>query len=261
MTPAGIFTGERLVANDPLFAADMARHLFAYRWAQERGRGRVVLDAGCGDGYGTHMLAATAASAVGVDRNPGTVEVARGRYQQPNLAYRVCDLTALTGLGETFEVVCNFQVLEHLDDPLPFLRQVREVLRPGGELILTTPNRLMTVIEIPYHVHEYAPAELAEVLGGVFPRVEVRGVRGDERAMAYEHSRIANAQRILRLDPLNLRRFVPRTLIEAVYPYLAKTVRRGIQKEQGGATPVTEANFSLAENPGDSLDLLAVCRP
>lgn len=255
----GIFTGERLVADDPLFAADIARHLFAYRFARQRVAGKTVLDAGCGDGYGTHLLAEAAATALGADRNTDTIAVARRRYQRPNLRYEVSELGALEGLGQRFDVVCNFQVLEHLPDPMPFLRQARAVLEPGGELILTTPNRAMTVIEIPYHVHEYEADELRRLLAGVFARVEVRGVTPDERAMAYERTRIANAQRILRLDPLNLRRLIPSSLIEMVYPHLAKLVRRNVQREQGGQPPVTPDNFRITDSCEQALDLLAVC--
>src|SRR5437867_1617585 len=110
----GIFTGERLVAGDPLFAADLSRHLVAYGAAQERVRGQRVLDAGCGDGYGTDLLAQTALRAVGVDRSAETVAIATRRYQRPNLVYRVCELPQLMELGERFDVVCNFQVIEHL---------------------------------------------------------------------------------------------------------------------------------------------------
>lgn len=255
----GIFTGERLVADDPLFAADIARHLVAYRFAQERVGGKCVLDAGCGDGYGTNLLAQTAALAIGADRAADTIEVARRRYERANLRYEVCELGGLQGLGQSFDAVCNFQVLEHLADPMPFLQQVRAVLRPGGELILTTPNRAMTVIEIPYHVHEYEAEELRRLLGGVFARVEVRGITPDERAMAYERTRIANAQRILRLDPLNLRRLVPASLIEMVYPHLAKLVRRNVQRQQGAAPPVTPENFHITDGCERALDLLAVC--
>src|SRR5229473_2363704 len=110
MDRPGIFTGERLVANDPLFAADFSRHLVAYRFAQERVRGKRVLDAGCGDGYGTELLAQSAARAVGVDRNAETIAIASRRYQRANLLYRVCDLPGLSALGERFDVVCSFQV-------------------------------------------------------------------------------------------------------------------------------------------------------
>src|SRR5262245_28377368 len=124
----GIFTGERLVADDPLFAADMARHLVAYQFAQGRIGGKTVLDAGCGDGYGTHLLAEAAGSALGIDRSAETIAIARARYRRPNLAYEVCDLRQLDQLGRKFDVVCNFQVLEHLHEPRPFLEQVRAVL-------------------------------------------------------------------------------------------------------------------------------------
>jgi len=255
----GIFTGERLVADDPLFAADMSRHLVAYRFAQKRVAGRMVLDAGCGDGYGTHLLAETALGALGVDRSADTIALARRRYARENLRYEACDLASLDCLGARFDVVCNFQVLEHLVDPLPFLLQVRAVLREGGTFILTTPNRAMAVIEIPYHVHEYVADELQTLLASIFAQVEVKGVVGDERAMSYERTRIRSAQRILALDPLNLRRLVPNSLIEFAYPHLARWVRRSVRRNEGSTRPVSVDNFTISDNCDEALDLLALC--
>lgn len=255
----GIFTGERLVAGDPLFAADLSRHLVAYRFAQELVRGKAVLDAGCGDGYGTDLLAQTAARALGVDRSPETIAVASRRYRRPNLEYRVCDLGALSGLGRCFDIVCNFQVIEHLEEPKPFLEQVRAVLAPGGTFVLTTPNRLQTVVEIPYHVREYTGAELRALLESVFSRVEVRGVLGDEVAMAFDRARGEQAGRILRLDPLGLRRLVPQRVIELIYPHLARFVRKAIARSGGATVNVRPENFSISDDCDASLDLLAVC--
>jgi SAM-dependent methyltransferase len=259
MSCGGVFTGERLVAGDPLFAADMSRHLVAYQYAQEQVRGKSVLDAGCGDGYGTDMLAQTAARAVGVDRSAETIDLAGRRYQRPNLTYRVCELHRLTDLGEQFDAVCNFQVIEHLVDPNPFLKQARLVLRPGGSLIVTTPNRLNTLVENPYHVHEYVAGELAELLRRFFPQVEMRGVCGNERVMAFDRARGAQAVKILRLDPLGLRRLLPRGLIEWVYPRLARLVRRKVASGGVDAT-ITPADFRITGDCEASLDLLAVCR-
>lgn len=255
----GIFTGERLVAGDTLFAADLSRHVAAYRLAQERVRGKRVLDAGCGDGYGTDLLAQTAARAMGVDRAAATVAVAAGRYRRPNLAYRVCELTRLGELGRRFDVVCNFQVIEHLAEPRPFLEQARGVLEPGGCLIVTTPNRLNSVVPNPYHVHEYVAEELHALLAEVFSLVDVRGIVGDERAMAYERRRVAQAQRILRLDPLNLRRFIPAQAIEVIYPKLARLVRRGVARVDGAALQIGPENFTIATDCTAALDLLATC--
>jgi SAM-dependent methyltransferase len=260
MNDGGVFTGERLVADDPLFAADISRHVVAYRFAQEQVRGKVVLDAGCGDGYGTNMLAQTAMRAVGVDRAADSITRAAQRYRHPSLTYRACALDRLGDLGEQFDVVCNFQVIEHLHDPKPFLEQVRRVLRPGGSLIVTTPNRPNSFVENPYHVHEYVADELAALLREIFPQVEMRGVCGNEKVMAFERARGTQANKILRLDPFGLRRLVPRRLIEWAYPRLARLVRRNIAKADSAAAPISPADFHIGDDCEGSLDLLAICR-
>lgn len=260
MNDGGIFTGERLVADDPLFAADISRHVVAYRFAQEQVRGKTVLDAGCGDGYGTNMLAQTAVRALGVDRSADTIAIAARRYQRPNLSYRVCDLERLSDLGERFEAVFHFQVIEHLVDPRPFLRQARAVLQPGGSVIITTPNRVNSFVENPYHVHEYVADELAALLREIFPRVEMRGVCGNERVMAFERARGTQANKILRLDPLGLRRLVPRALIEWAYPRLARLVRRNIAAADSAAAAISPADFHISDDCEGSVDLLAICR-
>ena len=260
MHAAGIFTGERLVASDPLFAADFSRHLKAYQFAQAHVGGKRVLDAGCGDGYGTHLLAEAAERALGVDRSADTVAVAARRYQGVNLSYRVCALDRLSDLGEQFDVVCNFQVIEHLVEPRPFLKQVRQILAPGGCLIVTTPNRLQSLVENPYHVHEYIVGELEQLLREVFTRVDMRGVCPNARAMAYDRARAAQATRILRLDPLGVRHLLPRTLIEWVYPKLARLVRRRITPANGAAAAISAADFTIESALEGALDLLAICR-
>jgi len=256
----GIFTGERLVADDPLFIADFSRHLIAYQFAQERVREQVVLDAGCGDGYGAELLAQTARRVLGVDRSAESIAVAARRYRRANLQYRVCELTALNALGERFDAVCNFQVIEHLADPLPFVRQVREVLQPGGWFIVTTPNRPCSLVENPYHVHEYAAAELAALLRGVFSHVEVQGVCGNERAMAYDRARAARALRILRLDPFGVRNLLPRGVVAWAYPRLARLVRRQVTQAGPDAAAITAADFHINADCEGALDLLALCR-
>ncbi|HVM97258.1 MAG TPA: class I SAM-dependent methyltransferase [Candidatus Acidoferrales bacterium] len=256
----GIFTGERLVAHDPLFAADFARHLVAYRYAQDWVRGKVVLDAGCGDGYGTELLSQEAARALGVDRSAETIAVAKQRYHRSNLEYRVCALERLNELKQSFDVVSHFQVIEHLHDPRPFLRQAREVLNPGGALIITTPNRLNSFVENPYHVHEYIAAELRQLLNEVFEQCEILGVCGNDKVMAFERQRGVQAKRILRLDPLGIRHLLPRGVIEWAYARLARVVRRRIKSAEPSVTGIGVADFSIANDAERSLDLLAICR-
>ncbi len=148
------FTGERLPGVDGDFAVDRERHLAAYRFARAHAAGRAVLDAGCGEGYGTALLAEAAARVVGIDR-PEAVRVATARHRAPRLEFRAHDLERLGALGERFDLVVSFQVIEHLPDPVGFLRALAGC---GGALVVTTPNRLMSVSENPYHLREWTAA-------------------------------------------------------------------------------------------------------
>ncbi len=256
-TQGGLFTGERLHSDDALFQADLMRHLVAYQYAQGLAHGKRVLDAGCGDGYGTALLADVASYACGVDRAESAIAAARQRYHRDNLRYQVCRLENLETLGESFDLICHFQVIEHLPDPRPFLRAAVRVLADKGKLLITTPNRLLSRVENPYHVHEYVAEELYDVLAAVFPRVEMFGVWGNDKVMAFEEERVRQAQRILRLDPWGLRQLLPRRVIEWAYPRLARLVRRRISLQRMGS--VVPSDFMICRDTSGALDLLAIC--
>jgi len=256
------YTGERLAAEDARFAPDMARHLAAYHLMEPFIAGKSVLEAGCGEGYGAALMARYAARVVGVDYNTAALELARARHRQPNLEYRALNLLDLAkqSPGE-FDVVTNFQVLEHLDDPTPFLSAAAACVKPGGVLILTTPNRLASVSENPYHVHEYTAPELRALLERFFASVDVRGVVGTERVYAFERARGAAAQRILRLDPLGLRKLLPDRFVKWAFARLALLVRSRIAAQGRDLVELAPDDFSIATaEPPQWIDLLAIAR-
>jgi SAM-dependent methyltransferase len=250
------FTGERLPGDgDPLFAADIERHLAAYRWAARRAAGRSVLDAGCGEGYGARLLADGAASVVGIDR-PAAVATARRRHARPNLTFEEVDLGELATLGRRFEMVVSFQVIEHVEDPVGYLRALATAVAPGGTLAVTTPNRLMSVGENPYHLREWTAPELLDLARPVLPSVRLLGVHGSERVVARERARGEQIARILRLDPLGLRRLLPSAVVQAAFARLATLVRRRVAGS-GGPVPVDERDFRVDEADLErALDLL-----
>jgi SAM-dependent methyltransferase len=172
------FTGERIIPGQvdvDLLNEHVARYTFAARLA----RGKRVLDAGCGAGYGSSELAQAADSVVGVDRAPEAVDFARSNYGLPNLRFEQASCEALPHPGGSFDLVVAFEVIEHLDNWREFLLEARRVLAPAGQLIISTPNKLYYTESRgptganPFHVHEFDFEEFQSELHGVFPHVSM----------------------------------------------------------------------------------------
>ncbi len=150
-----------------------AEHVARYSWAAALVRDKRVLDAGCGTGYGSVLLAqAGAAEVVGVDIDADALEVAR-RSLPESVTLETADVLALPAeLGE-FDVIVCFEVIEHTDEPDRVLDQLAGTLRPSGILVISSPNRDVYPPGNPYHKHEFRPEELAEALAARFPHVRI----------------------------------------------------------------------------------------
>src|SRR5215471_13690924 len=153
----------------------MARYTFAARLA----RGKRVLDAGCGAGYGSAALAEAAESVTGVDIAPEAIDFARAHYQAANLSFEQASVTALPFADAAFDLVTAFEVIEHLEDWRGFLAEACRVLAPAGQLIVSTPNKLYYTESRgaqganPFHVHEFEFDEFTRELQTVFPHVSM----------------------------------------------------------------------------------------
>src|SRR5262249_49573191 len=139
--------------------------------------GKRALDAGCGAGYGSAELAAAAESVVGVDRAPEAIEFARANYALPNLRFDEAACESLPYGDGSFDLVVAFEVIEHLEDWRGFLSEARRVLSPGGQFVVSTPNKLYYTESRgreganPFHVHEFEFEEFRAELQAVFPYV------------------------------------------------------------------------------------------
>jgi len=181
--PAGVpplpLTGERTLPDVPEENYWFRRHLAVYEWIASRVAGRRVVDMACGEGYGSDVLAATAASVVGVDANPEAHEHARLRYVRPNLRY-ARDL--VESFAEPCDAVVFLQTIEHVQDPGAILEHFKSMLAPGGAVYVSTPN-LLTLAppgaeksDNPWHVKEYRAAEFRTLCEAHFDRVEMLGL-------------------------------------------------------------------------------------
>jgi SAM-dependent methyltransferase len=162
-------TGERTV---PGVAAEnywFRRHEAAYRFVLPLVTGATVLEVGCGEGYGTALLAGAARRVLGLDYDALTVAHATATY--PRVRFVRANLAALPVPSGSADVVAALQVIEHVWNHPEFVRECLRALRPGGRLVVTTPNRLtfspgLDTPRNPFHTKEFTAAELAELLTG-----------------------------------------------------------------------------------------------
>ena len=171
MTDKLEFTGER-------FTPECVReiryeHVHRYAFAQSLVAGRRVLDAACGEGYGSALLAGTAAAVTGVDRSSGSIEHARRRYPLDNLDFQVADCRDLPLPADSFDCIVSFETLEHMEDHEGLLREFRRVLRPDGFLLLSSPDKAVYTEKLQnrneFHVRELYRNELENLLQRHFP--------------------------------------------------------------------------------------------
>ena len=236
-------TGERTMPGVPHENYWFRRHEVAYEHLAPRCTGAVILEAGCGEGYGAALLARTARHVVALDYDPLTVQHVARRY--PALRTVRGNLAALPVDTSTVDVVANFQVIEHLWDQEGFLTECARVLRPGGRLLVTTPNRLTfspgrDTPRNPFHTRELSPSELDGMLRGAGFAVEaLLGVHHGPRLRALDAAHGGS-------------------LIDA---QVAVAAAGGAwpSRLHGDVASVTTADFELRDDdPAAGLDLLAV---
>lgn len=171
--------GERYLPE--MAGAIHLEHVHRYLVARELVAGRDVLDVACGEGYGSAMLASVARSVVGVDIAPEAVAHARAKYLLPNLRFIEGDCAALPLDSASVDVVVSFETLEHHDRHEEMLSEIRRVLRSGGLLIMSSPNRPEYsppgAPPNPYHVKELDFDEFSSLLRSHFQHVDFFGQR------------------------------------------------------------------------------------
>jgi len=249
------FTGERLHAGSSLFGVDLARHRAPYVHALDHVSGGRVLDLGCGSGYGTAELADSLPRIVGLDR------IAPDRTnQRENVDWVRADLRGNPLASDSFHLIVSFQVIEHLEDPDIYLNSISRLLAPGGTAILTTPNILTSDKVNPFHVHEYHAEELRECLAPYFDEVTMKGVGLSQNVKAYFDARLERIDKIMRIDPLGIHKWLPRSWINWFFAKGALLVRRGIDSSDNGMPTATLQDFPIGPAEPADIDLLAICR-
>ena len=232
-------TGERILLEHES-ALMIARHFCAYKFAQTFcNRDTRVLDIGCGEGYGIHYLAEFAKTATGIDYSTEAIEYAAKKYQRGNLEFIVHDMRALRLLNKRFDLICSFQVIEHLKEAVEFLGGIQSLLEERAVFLCSTPNKFDASphSEVPcnkFHLKEYEAGEFRELLGRYFSSVDMFGLKRSKKFNFYR-----------RIKKIGLCNFFS----DSINP-----VKRFYQRMDCSSFVLSKDNLDTA------LDFIAVCR-
>ena len=240
-------TGERPqqgVTPDSL----LALHAAGYRTVIERLGQGTVLDVGCGQGFESARFLAPGRQVVGVDYSAEAGELARRPYGSAGLGTAQMNALAL-GFGEgSFDWACSSHLIEHFDQPEGHVSELARVLKDDGSVFFLTPNAPAD-FENPFHIHLFEPTELRDMLSRHFHDVTVQGLDAVPHVKADFTARRVKAEKVLRLDFLDLRHKMPRSWYIGFYtralPVAYKLIARG---DSGGVTGITADDFFVTDD-------------
>ena len=173
---------ERISLGDESFIQFYAEHILRYKFAAKFCSGKRVLDAGCGNGYGANYIAINGAKSVlGIDISDAALHEASNSFLAPNLRFQKLNVESLSESLGTFDVILNFENIEHVSNPKAVVSGAERILTEDGLFITSTPNGEISTFDKdgkltnPFHVKEYTRKELGDLLFPHFPRVDFYG--------------------------------------------------------------------------------------
>lgn len=254
-------------------------HRKAYEHAAEIAGGKSCLDWGCNDGYGIELMRPYVAQIAGLDSAEMSILAAHRRLPDLHSNVRLYNGKRLPFPPGSFDIVTSFQVIEHVGDLKTYLSHILEALKSGGTAIFTTPNRNLRLKPgdkpwNPYHVREFTPYELKELLAPCFSTVEILGLRATPEMESIERKRCeASARAAKRVLPpywgvqstmiTQLKRILPEPVLRQVRRLLRHRGEHAAPRKLGEnvlSKFTTQSVFYSVSDLDDALDLMAICK-
>jgi len=235
-------------------------HTTNYIFARQFVQGKIVLDVGCGFGFGCDYLAKSRARyVIGIDISNDAVKFAKTRYNASNLDFIVMDANHLGFKDSSFDVITSFEVIEHMYNAKKCLFEMWRVLKTDGVAIISTPNKNISSPGLrkpilPFHIHEFYPNELYSLLTQYFKKVEVLGKKiSNEEILRKDHE----WRKSLRFKIISrLSQYEPIRILAKLLPLKVKQVFTGSRE-----TLLKPNDFKIsAEDIESAYYLIAICK-
>lgn len=173
-----IFTGERFVpgVEDDEITIE---HYQRYEAILELVKDKYVVDAACGEGYGSSIMGSVAKRVIGIDISEDAIKRANANYGTDNVKYCQGDISDLPFKDHSVEVFVSFETIEHVNKELQvkFVEEVSRVLKQDGLFIISSPNKAIYSDLFNYnnefHVHEMYKDEFVKLLEEKFSHVKL----------------------------------------------------------------------------------------
>lgn len=264
-------TGERIIPSEIRSKEEYLiyiRDLFAYDYAKELiPENSNVLELGTGEGYGPKRLSDSkkVKKYIGLDVDESSIKKAKEKYFDEKLSFEVYDGYKIPYEDKFFNMVVSFQVIEHVEDDMEFVKEIYRVLKEGGVFVVTTPNREIRLKpgQKPwnrFHLREYNSDDLREVLLSSFKNVQILGVKGNEEIQSIEKNRMKKYQKFVSIDPLNLRRLIPESLKPKITQLYSKFTFEKKDDEDYVSQYKIDDHYMTEKGLNESLDLVGVAR-
>ena len=233
-------TGERMIPpKEGELSVVYEHHKYAYEETLQYVADKMVLDVGCGTGYGVKICSETAKYVVGMDYNISAIKYCNDNFALGNNSFLNSNALLLPFRTQSFDIAITFQVIEHISDSKKFIDELKRVVKPSGLIIISTPNVADSVkgnIGNPFHINEMGYDDLADLLRKSFESFNIFG---------HTYKSQGTLMNLIRKLPL--------------YKLGAKFRRSNIVKKQVSKTLGMTKFRTVQENVKNSMDLYAVC--
>lgn len=245
-------TSAEIASDNPVHQ----RLLFPYVEAASIVSGN-VLEIGCGWGRGLELLTKAADHYTGIDKNTELISALGKAY--PDATFIAANIPPLSKLADNmFDYIVTFQVIEHIENDDLFIKEAHRVLKPGGKLLLTTVNKTFSLTRNPWHVREYYADGLKSLITKYFPKIETRGIHGNEKVMTYYEQNKESVKKLTRFDIFNLQYRLPRRLLQVPYDLMNRLNRNRLLQADGLAAQINYTDYLVSNDPAGSLDFFYV---